>query len=254
MLEKPDVRIGKKARVFITGSSGGLGRAAAKTLLAEGHEVVVHARSKARFSAVKELVDRGAIVTIGDLSDLDQTRNLAKQVNAIGRMDAVIHNAGILSGPQLLVVNVVAPYLLTALIQRPKRLIYLSSSMHKGGNANLSGMDWSGRTSTGTYSDSKLFLTTLTMAVARLWLDVLSNAVDPGWVPTKMGGANAPDDLRLGHLTQEWLATSNDPHARTNGGYWHHQKLRKPHPAVSDTEFQDQLLAELARFTGAKLT
>ncbi|HDS1530768.1 TPA: SDR family NAD(P)-dependent oxidoreductase [Stenotrophomonas maltophilia] len=244
---------GGKARVFITGSADGLGHAAAKTLLAQGHEVLVHVRSQARMSAVKELVDRGAVATIGDLSDLAQVRDLARQVNAIGPMDAVIHNAGILNGDQVLVVNVVAPYLLTALIQRPKRLIYLSSSMHRGGRASLGGMDWTGRTSTGSYSDSKLFVTTLAAAVARLWPEVLSNAVDPGWVPTRMGGAGAPDDLRLGHLTQEWLATSVEPEALTSGGYWHHQKREQPHPAVSDTRFQDLLLADLARATGTKL-
>jgi NAD(P)-dependent dehydrogenase (short-subunit alcohol dehydrogenase family) len=169
-------------------------------------------------------------------------------------MDAVIHNAGILSGPSLLMVNVVAPYLLTALIQRPKRLIYLSSSMHTGGRAQLTGMDWSGRTSTGSYSDSKLFLTTLAAAVARLWPDVFVNAVDPGWVPTRMGGANAPDDLRLGHVTQAWLASSDAPEVLTSGGYWHHQRRQKPDAAVNDIEFQNLLLAELARATGTALT
>lgn len=244
---------GRKARVFITGSADGLGHAAAKTLLAQGHDVVVHVRSQARLPAVKELVDQGAVATIGDLSDLAQIRDLASQVNAIGRMDAVIHNAGVISGSQLLVVNVVAPYLLTALIQRPQRLIYLSSSMHAGGRASLAGMDWSGRTSTGSYSDSKLFVTALAAAVARLWPDVFSNAVDPGWVPTKMGGPGAPDDLRLGHLTQEWLATSDDPEALTSGGYWHHQRRQQPNPAVDDIRFQDQLLAELARATDTTL-
>ncbi|MFT4102955.1 MAG: SDR family NAD(P)-dependent oxidoreductase [Burkholderiaceae bacterium] len=244
---------GRKARVFITGSADGLGRAAAATLLAEGHEVVVHVRSKARLPAVEALVDRGAIATIGDLSDLAQIRDLAGQVDAIGRMDAIIHNAGIISGAPLLVVNVVAPYLLTALIQRPQRLLYLSSSMHRGGRADLAGLDWSGRTATGNYSDSKLFVTALTAAVARRWPDVFSNAVDPGWVPTRMGGANAPDDLRLGHLTQEWLATSDDSRALTSGGYWHHQQRQAPHPAVGDTKFQDLLLGELARATGTTL-
>lgn len=244
---------GRKTRVFITGSADGLGHAAAKTLLGQGHDVVVHVRSQARLPAVKELVDAGAVATIGDLSDLEQVRDLARQVNAIGRMDAVIHNAGISSGAQLLVVNVVAPYLLTALIQRPERLIYLSSSMHAGGRASLDGMDWSGRTSTGSYSDSKLFVTALAAAVARRWPEVLSNAVDPGWVPTRMGGKNAPDDLRLGHLTQEWLATSRDPEAVTSGGYWHHQRRQPPNPAVNDIRFQDQLLADLARVTGAVL-
>jgi len=244
---------GRKARVFITGSADGLGHAAAKTLLSHGHEVVVHVRSQARMSAVKQLVDQGATATVGDLSDLAQVRDLARQVNDLGRMDAVIHNAGILSGNQVLVVNVVAPYLLTTLIQRPQRLIYLSSSMHKGGRASVSGMDWTGRTATGSYSDSKLFVTTLAAAVARLWPEVYSNAVDPGWVPTKMGGAGAPDDLRLGHLTQEWLATSDDPKALTSGSYWHHQQRHEPHPAVNDTRFQDLLLAELARATGTRL-
>ncbi|HEX6017110.1 MAG TPA: SDR family NAD(P)-dependent oxidoreductase [Burkholderiaceae bacterium] len=243
----------RKARVFITGSADGLGHAAARTLLAQGHDVVVHVRSQARMSAVNELVDQGAIATIGDLSDLAQIRHLAGQVDAIGPMDAVIHNAGVLSGAALLVVNVVAPYLLTALTRRPGRLIYLSSGMHKGGRASLDGMDWSGRTSTGSYSDSKLFVTALAAAVARLWPDVISNAVDPGWVPTRMGGAGAPGDLRLGHLTQEWLATSDDAQALTSGGYWHHQRREPPHAAVNDTRFQDQLLAELSRATGTRL-
>jgi hypothetical protein len=78
---------------------------------------------------------------------------------------------------------------------------------------------------------------------------VYSNAVDPGWVPTSMGGPGAPDDLRLGHVTQSWLATSDEPEALTSGGYWFHQRLHTPHPAVRDTAFQDSLLAALGRFT-----
>jgi len=148
--------------------------------------------------------------------------------------------------------NIVAPYLLTALIEGPQRLIYLSSGAHRSGRANLDGVDWSGR-GPGSYSDSKLYVTTLAVAVPRLRPDVFSNAVDPGWVPTKMGGPGAPDDLRLGHLTQEWLATSDDPDARTSGGYWHHQHRTEPHPAVRDPQFQDQLLDELGRFTATRL-
>lgn len=249
----PPRNAGHKARVLVTGSADGLGHATAGTLLAEGHEVIVHVRSRARLPAVDEFVSRGAVVVIGDLSDPPQIPDLAAQVNAIGPMDAVVHNAGVLSGPEVLVVNVVAPYLLTALMQRPRRLIYLSSGMHAGGRAELAGMDWSGGTSSGSYSDSKLFVTTLAAAVARLWPEVISNAVDPGWVPTRMGGANAPDDLRLGHLTQEWLATSGDPQALTSGGYWHHQRRQPPHPAVNDIRFQDLLLAELALATGTPL-
>jgi NAD(P)-dependent dehydrogenase (short-subunit alcohol dehydrogenase family) len=242
------------ARVFVTGSADGLGRATAQALLDDGHEVVVHARSRQRLAAVTDLLDRGAVAVAGDLADLDQTRDVADQVNRLGRMDAVIHNAGVYTGRTILPVNVVAPYLLTALIDHPQRLVYLSSGMHRGGRADLSGMDWSGRSVTGSYSDSKLFCATISAAVARLWPSVISNAVDPGWVPTRMGGPNAPDDLRLGHLTQEWLAVSDAPDALSTGGYWHHQRLQKPHPAVHDQHFQDHLLDALARFTDTTLT
>jgi NAD(P)-dependent dehydrogenase (short-subunit alcohol dehydrogenase family) len=240
-------------RIFITGSADGLGRAAAQTLLGDGHEVIVHARNPERLAAVDDLIGRGASAAAGDLGEVDQTQAVAEQVNRLGRVDAVIHNAGIYSGSPILPVNIVAPYLLTALIHRPQRLVYLSSGSHYGGRADLAGLDWSGQRKTGSYSDSKLFVTTLAVAVARIWPDVYSNAVDPGWVPTKMGGSGAPDDLRLGHLTQEWLATSDEPKARSSGGYWFHQRLRTPHAAVNNTHFQDELLDALARFTGLLL-
>jgi NAD(P)-dependent dehydrogenase (short-subunit alcohol dehydrogenase family) len=240
------------ARVFITGSADGLGRLAAQSLLDEGHEVVVHARNNERLEAVRDLTERGAATVVGDLADIEQTRGIAHDVNRLGRMNAVIHNAGVYTGPQVLPVNIVAPYLLTALIDRPQRLVYLSSSDHYSGQPSLDSVDWSGRRP-GSYPDSKLFVTTLAAAVARLWPDVFSNAVDPGWVPTRMGGPGARDDLRLGHLTQEWLATSDDPDARASGGYWHHQRRTEPHPAARDPQFQDHLLDELARFAATRI-
>jgi NAD(P)-dependent dehydrogenase (short-subunit alcohol dehydrogenase family) len=238
------------ARVFITGSADGLGRATAESLLNDGHEAIVHARSTARLAAVQELMDRGAAGAVGDLSDVEQVRNVARQVNQSGPVDAVVHNAGVLHGPDIFQVNVVAPYLLTALISPPQRLVYLSSGMHRGGRASLASLRDAGKV---TYSDSKLYLTALAAAVARLWPDVLSNAVDPGWVPTRMGGPGAPDDLRLGHLTQEWLATSDDPEALTSGGYWYHQHRQEPHRAVRNEQFQNELLENLVRITGERL-
>jgi NAD(P)-dependent dehydrogenase (short-subunit alcohol dehydrogenase family) len=118
-------------------------------------------------------------------------------------MDAVIHNAGISSTsgrsptPEghatILAVNTLAPYMLTALMERPRRLVYLSSSMHHGGTSLLRDIDWTERpwNSSQAYSDSKLYLTALALAIARRWPEVVSNAVDPGWVPTKMGGQGA---------------------------------------------------------------
>jgi NAD(P)-dependent dehydrogenase (short-subunit alcohol dehydrogenase family) len=241
------------ARVLITGSTGGLGRLTAESMLDGGHDVIVHARNEDRLDTTRDLVARGAATVVGDLADPDQTRDLAGQVNQLGPVDAVIHNAGVYTGPQVVPVNIVAPYLLTSLIDHPQRLVYLSSSEHHSGRPNLTGIDWSGRHRNGSYPDSKLFLTTLAFAVARIWPDVFSDAVDPGWVPTRMGGPGAPDDLQLGYRTQVWLATSEDPEARTSGGYWYHQRRTEPHPAVRDRRFQDQLLDDLGRFTGTPL-
>lgn len=236
-------------RILITGSADGLGRAAAETLLDQGHDVVVHARNAPRGETLAPLVSRGARLVVGDFSRRDDVVSIADELRD-ARLDAVIHNAGVYSGPAMLPVNVVAPYLLTALVPA-QRLVYLSSGMHTGGRASLTGIDWAGRG--GSYSDSKLFVTVLMAAVARLRPDVFSNAVDPGWVPTKMGGPGAPDDLEEGHRTQEWLVTSDDAEARTSGGYWHHRRRLQPHRSVHDEAFQDALLASLARETGVTL-
>jgi NAD(P)-dependent dehydrogenase (short-subunit alcohol dehydrogenase family) len=255
---------GSMRRIFITGSTDGLGRDAAATLIDEGHQVVLHARSKERAAALKPLSSRAAGVVIGDLASDAQTRDLADQVNKLGRMDAVIHNAGIFREPgrgqtpeghaKVLAVNVLAPYLLTGLITRPERLIYLSSSMHFGGDGPLRDIDWKERPwdTFRAYSESKLYITAFAFAVARHWPTVLSNALDPGWVPTKMGGSGAPDDLEQGHLTQTWLATSDEAAAKVSGAYWHHRQQRKPAAQTLDPAFQDQLVDELARLTGYK--
>ncbi len=239
-------------RVLVTGAAGGLGRDAAAALLAAGHEVVLHARDSGRLAAVRDLTDRGAVAVTGDLSDPAETVSVAGQVNALGVTDTVIHNAAVYTGADILPVNVLAPYLLTCLITRPARLVYLSSGMHRGGRPSLAALDAGPRRNRSvSYSDSKLFVATLSAAVARRWPGVLSNAVDPGWVPTQMGGPGAPDDLELGHVTQVWLAVSEDPRARTSGRYWYHQRPQPAHQAVSDENFQDQLVDALARRTGA---
>jgi NAD(P)-dependent dehydrogenase (short-subunit alcohol dehydrogenase family) len=253
------------ARVFVTGSTTGLGSAAAQALLDDGHEVVVHARTDKRAADAQELVDRAAGVVIGDLSSEAQIRSVAAQTNALGTFDAVIHNAGLYVDRQrvatedgharVLAVNVLAPYMLTVLIDRPSRLIYLSSGMHYDGDSSLRDIDWASRRWNGVqaYSDSKLCVTALAVAIARRWPDARSNAVDPGWVPTRMGGAGAPDDLVLGHVTQVWLAVSDDPAADVSGQYWYHQRPQTPARAVGDPSFHEALLSELSRLTGVDL-
>ncbi|MFF3737336.1 SDR family NAD(P)-dependent oxidoreductase [Streptomyces sp. NPDC002566] len=240
------------SRILVTGSADGLGRAAADALLSDGHEVVVHARNERRAADLAALADRGAQLVVGDFADRDAVRRVAVELADAEPLDAVVHNAGVWSGPAVMPVNIVAPYLLTALLPGPRRLVYLSSGSHYGGRPSLTGVDWRGG-SAGSYADSKLFVTTLAAAVARLRPGVLSNAVDPGWVPTKMGGPGAPDDLELGHRTQVWLAAGDDPEALTSGGYWYHRERQEPHRAVHDEAFQDRLLHALAEETGTAL-
>jgi len=177
---------------------------------------------------------------------MEETRRLAEEVNALGSFDAVIHNAGVfhVSGQVILTVNTLAPYMLTCLIQKPERLVYLSSGMHMSGNPDLKNMD-NGRIS---YSDSKLQDLILAKAVARRWPDVFSNAVEPGWVPTKMGGPGAPDDLQKGFETQVWLAVSED--ARISGRYFFHRKEARYKKMADNTGLQDQFLEKCEQITG----
>ena len=252
-------------RIFITGSTDGLGRAAARVLMGEGHDVVLHARSRDRAAALSDLAADAAGVVIGDLSSAAETRELAGQVDQIGRMDAVIHNAAVFLEPsrattaeghaKTLAVNTLAPYLLTALIDRPDRLIYLSSGLHHTGTGSLRDIDWTGRSwnAAQAYAESKLYLTALALTLARVWPEVLSNVVDPGWVPTRMGGAAATGDLEMGYLTQTWLAVSNDAAATVSGGYWYHRQRQAPSPQALDPAFQDQLMDRLATLTGVAL-
>jgi NAD(P)-dependent dehydrogenase (short-subunit alcohol dehydrogenase family) len=253
------------ARVFITGSTDGLGRAAAKSLLAEGHEVVLHARSAERAAAVADLAADALGVAIGDLESPADTRSIAEQVNAIGRMDAVIHNAAIYRDrdrghtpeghARILAINALAPYILTALMERPDRLIYLSSSEHFSGGGPLRDIDWLKRhwDPARAYAESKLYVVALAFALARRWPGVLSNAVDPGWARTRMGGALAPVSIDAGQRTQSWLAVSDEPAAMVSGRYWHDLRQQQPASETTDTNFQDQLLAEFRNLTDVEL-
>src|SRR5215471_17615415 len=250
------------ARIFITGSTDGLGRAASQSLLEAGHEVLLHARSTERASALADLAPQAAGLVIGDLRSAAETRRIAEHVNAIGRMDAIIHNAGMYthssrtSTPEghagILAVNTLAPFMLTALIQQPDRLIYLSSGLHRGGEGSLRDLDWTERPwdPARAYAESKLHVVALAFFLARRWPKVLSNAVNPGWVRTRMGGASAPVDIDTGQRTQSWLAVSTDAAAMVSGRYWHHMKLELPAAEAMNVAFQDELVGRIQELTG----
>jgi NAD(P)-dependent dehydrogenase (short-subunit alcohol dehydrogenase family) len=239
---------------------------AGRVLAEQGHQVVLHARNEGRASDARAALPAAADVVIGDASRLKELRRMAEQLNRRGRYDAVIHNVGIgyreprriltEDGiPHVFAINVIAPYVLTALLERPKRLVYLSSGMHRTAQANLSDITWDKRNWAGStaYAESKLYDVLLAFAISRRWPNVLSNALEPGWVATRMGGPGAPDDINQAHLTQAWLAVSNEPAALVTGQYFYHMRPRQPNPQVYDTALQDGLLDACERLSGVKL-
>ena len=234
------------AKIFITGSSDGLGELAAKELVEQGHQVVLHGRNEKRGQDALDKVPGAEKVLNADLANLDEVKRLAAEVNERGPFDVVIQNAAVYrnSGDLILKVNTLAPYVLTCLIEQPKRIIYMSSGSHLSGDPNPDILD----NGSISYGDSKLHMVLLAKAVARKWPEVFSNAVDPGWVPTKMGGSGAPGDLQKGYETQVWLAVSDD--AEVSGRYFYHKEDARYRKETDDTELQEQFLKKCEEITG----
>lgn len=254
------------SRIFISGSSEGLGLMAGQLLAEEGHKITLHARNAERARVAMKGLPQAEAVIEGDVSTIDGAQSVAEQANALGTFDAVIHNVGIgyreprrietKDGlPHVFAINVMAPYILTALMNRPKRLVYLSSGLHHHVNAHLDDVLWNKRGWNGieAYSESKLHDVLLAFAVARRFPDVFSNALEPGWVATRMGGVGAPDDMDQAHRTQAWLATSNDPAAKVSGRYFYHMARLAPNAEAHDVTLQDQLLNVCASLTDISL-
>ena len=253
------------SRIFISGSSAGLGLMAGKLLTEQGHQVVLHARNAARAEDARQALPNAEAVVIGDLETIAGAKDVAAKVNKLGRFDAVIHNAAVgyreayrltEDGlPHVFAINTLSAYVLTALIERPKRLIYLSSGMHHHADANLDDILWKARRWNGSsaYAESKLHDAILAFAVARRWSDVYSNALEPGWVPTKMGGLAAPDDMDQAHRTQAWLAAGDDPKADVTGQYFYHLKRLPANRQADDLALQDRLLTICADISGISL-
>jgi NAD(P)-dependent dehydrogenase (short-subunit alcohol dehydrogenase family) len=238
---------------------------AAGLLVEQGHQVVLHARTAARAADARRALPQAEAVVEGNLDTIAGAKEVAALVNALGRFDAVMHNAavGYREGhhltadglPHVFAINTLAAYILTALIEKPARLVYLSSGMHHGADANLDDILWRKRRWNGSvaYAESKLHDAMLSCAIARRWPDVFSNALEPGWVPTKMGGPGAPDDMDQAHRTQAWLAASDDPEARATGGYFYHLRPLGANPQAGDAALQERLIALCEEISGCGL-
>ncbi|GGI07177.1 SDR family NAD(P)-dependent oxidoreductase [Egicoccus halophilus] len=249
-------------RMLVTGSTQGIGLETARQLTAVGHDVVLHARNASRADDVRgHLPD--APVVVGDLASLRQVRDLADAAREHGPYDVVVHNAGLGGGrdqrvvtedgfEELFQVNTLAPYLLTALLPAPSRLVHLTSGLEAQGTWRPDDLQFERRPWDGmqAYCDTKLHDVLLAFAVARRWPDTLSNAVDPGWIKTRMGGAGATDELPDGAETQVWLAASQDDAALQSGRYLKRREVLEPNPVARDVTAQEQLLEICGELTG----
>jgi NAD(P)-dependent dehydrogenase (short-subunit alcohol dehydrogenase family) len=253
------------AAVLVTGSSDGIGRQTARDLVDGGHRVVLHARNDQRADQARAAVPDAADVVVGDLSSIAGARAVAEAAAALGGYDAVIHNVGVGEAAErtvtddgferIFAVNVLAPYVLTCLVPPPARLVYLTSGLESQGEAHLDDLQFEHRPWNGmqAYCDSKLWDVVLAFAVARNWPGTLSNAVDPGWIRTRMGGPAATDDLPAGAETQVWLATSDDPAATVTGRYFKRRQDLRANAAAYDLDLQVRFLETLSGMTGVRL-
>ncbi|RXG11423.1 NAD(P)-dependent dehydrogenase (short-subunit alcohol dehydrogenase family) [Leeuwenhoekiella aestuarii] len=252
-------------KVFITGATDGLGFMAAEKLIEKGHQVILHARNNAKGEIVLQKLPNAKAVVIGDLSSISQTYEIAEAVNQLGTMDSVIHNAGVGfqepyqetedALPYVFAINSLAPYILTCLINKPKRLIYTSSGMHQQGDAELKDLFWKVKkwNAAQAYSDTKLQNILLAFAISKRWPDVFCNVVSPGWVATKMGGPHAPDDLEKATETQVWLSSSEEKEAKISGNFLYHKRPKSYLLAANDIQLQNRFMDYCESLTNIKL-
>lgn len=87
----------KEKVVLITGASSGIGEASAKTLVNNGHKVILTARSEDKLAElVESLGEDNALSVPADATDFTELENVVtKGLKKFGRLDAAFANAGI---------------------------------------------------------------------------------------------------------------------------------------------------------------
>ena len=245
--------------ICLTGSTDGIGLSAARTLLAEGHRVLVHARSEERGRPVVDALSGDVDLVTGDLAELAQVRGLADQLRAAGGVDVLAHNAGVWvrgDTPRVTVdgfettfaVNVLAPHLLTALLGDAvrSRLLWLGSGMAGSGRPKPTALGGE-RDPRQAYADSKAVDVALAVGWGRRRPDLASAAVDPGWVRTKLASSGAPGEVDAGGAGLAHCCTRAD---LSRAPYW---KDGEPNPVpgrLRDQGLQDALLEQCDRLAG----
>lgn len=238
------------ARIFITGSSDGIGLHAAQRLIEKGHKVTLHARNEDRAASTKAAAPEAENILIADLRSISATKQLAKDANALGPFDAIIHNAGIGYGgtssrettsdgiSAVFAVNTLAPYILTCLMDKPKsRILHISSDSHYGGDETLKDC-----TTSHSYGNSKLHDVMLANAFARRWKDVQVVSMHPGWVRTKMGGAAPGTTDKPAKVLSEWAAGEGPMARLASGAFFTTSGQDSTHPGADDIGKQEELL------------
>ncbi|KKZ60995.1 hypothetical protein EMCG_04330 [[Emmonsia] crescens] len=225
------------ARIFITGSSDGIGQAVAKILADQGHSVVLHARNADRATSARQAVPKAEA-------------KLAEAANASGngKFDAIIHNAGIGYGATssqeitadgisaVFAVNTLAPYILTCLMKKPaSRLLFMSSDSH--------------------YGDSKLHDVMLANAFARRWGDHIQVvSMHPGWVRTKMGGSVAPGSIgKPAKALAEWAVGQGKLASLKSGTFFTTRGEEPAHPGAGNVSKQEELLKICEEVSGVSV-
>ncbi|KAI1201791.1 short chain dehydrogenase [Nemania serpens] len=259
-------------RIFITRSFDGLGLSTAKQLVSRGHTVYLHGRDGTRAEAARAACPGAADLLLGDLASMEETRALASSVAALGPLDCILHNAGLYLGPyraqaegypSVFAVNVLAPYLLTCLVprpRRPRRMVFVSAGTHRNGSSSLDDFGWRARhaagqfSDEGAYADTKLYNVMLGYAFARRFAaaGVVAHSVDPGWVSAKMGGTGGPGDVEAAERLYVMLAEGSGEAEGRSGCYWETGKKgpASPKEDARDEAAQDALLEKLAEITG----
>ena len=255
-------------RIFVTGSADSLGFHTARTLISQGHQVILHARNAERAQQTKDAIQGRGDVLIADVSSIAGMKQLASEANkaAAGKpFDVVIHNVGLgytipySKTPDgfaaTFAVNSLAPYVLTALMEPPKRLVYVSSGLHRDGKDSLDDITWSKRqwNAWQAYSDSKLHNILLANAVARRWQETTSVSMTPGHVATKIDGFAGPGSLDDGVDRMVYLANAKDEELQS-GQYYVQKKATIPSVnAALDENLQDEYLHVCGNLSGVSL-